>query len=116
MAKKNKSMQEAQLSVYDALDLYRKGIACGDKQDFANAALFLSESIKLDPTNKNAFTMRGIAYGVLGRYEKAIDDFSEVLRMDPNNKDAYLRRSRARLFAGDIKGAESDLARGRILK
>jgi tetratricopeptide (TPR) repeat protein len=45
----------------------------------------ISESIKLDSTNKNAYANRSIAYLNTGQYEKALNDYQSYLKYDPNN-------------------------------
>ena len=45
----------------------------------------ISESIKLDSTNKNAYANRSIAYLNTGQYEKALSDYQSYLKYDPTN-------------------------------
>jgi len=45
----------------------------------------ISESIQLDPKNKNAYANRSIAYLNTGQYEKALADYQSYLKYEPNN-------------------------------
>jgi len=45
----------------------------------------ITESVKLDSTNKNAYANRSIAYLNTGQYEKALGDYQSYLKFEPNN-------------------------------
>ncbi len=45
----------------------------------------ITESIQLDPKNKNAYANRSIAYLNTGQYEKALADYQAYLKFEPNN-------------------------------
>lgn len=49
----------------------------------------ISEALKLDPTNKNAYANRSIAYLNTGQYEKALADYQEYLKYEPNNANFW---------------------------
>ncbi|MDX1911866.1 MAG: tetratricopeptide repeat protein, partial [Saprospiraceae bacterium] len=72
----NKSKSEA---------LSNRGAAYGLSGMFEQSILDISESIALDPNNKNAYSNRSIAYLNTGQYEKALADYQSYLKFDPNN-------------------------------
>ena len=45
----------------------------------------ITESVQIDPNNKNAYANRSIAYLNTGQYEKALGDYQQYLKFDPNN-------------------------------
>lgn len=48
-----------------------------------------SEILRLDPSNAQAFMIRGVGYKAKNDGEHAVADFNNVLRLDPNNATAY---------------------------
>jgi len=69
--------------------LSNRGAAYGMVGAMEQSIRDISESIALDPTNKNAYANRSIAYLNTGQLEKALTDFQEYLKYDPNNANFW---------------------------
>src|SRR5277367_5914611 len=67
-----------------AVYLYR-GYAATSQNDWGEAVINYSKTIKLAPTNGSAFYFRGDAYFREGEYEPAISDFTSAIRLNPND-------------------------------
>ncbi|MBC7778291.1 MAG: tetratricopeptide repeat protein [Phycisphaerae bacterium] len=65
--------------------LSNRGAAYGMAQKYEESIRDITESVALDPTNKNAYANRSIAYLNTRQYEKALGDYQEYLKLDPNN-------------------------------
>ena len=57
------------------------------------AIMDISEAIRLDPKNADAFYSRGLVLHRKNEFDKAIADFTEVIRLDPKNVDAISART-----------------------
>ena len=55
----------------------------------AQAIIDISEGLKLDPTNKNGYFNRSIAYFALQQFENALNDYKEYVKYDPNNANVW---------------------------
>jgi len=77
---KNKSKAEV---------LINRGAAEGSRGNNSQAVADMSEGLKLDPTNKNGYFNRSIAYFSLQQYDKALADYDEYLKYDPNNANVW---------------------------
>jgi tetratricopeptide (TPR) repeat protein len=65
--------------------LSNRGAAFGMLNMFEQSIRDITESIELDPKNKNAYANRSIAYLNTGQLEKALADYQSYLKYDPNN-------------------------------
>lgn len=65
--------------------LSNRGAAYGMLNMYEQSVRDITESIEIDPTNKNAYANRSIAYLNTGQYEKALADYQSYLQFDPNN-------------------------------
>jgi len=61
------------------------------------------------------FAFRGNSYVAKRQYNLAIKDFDQSIRINPNNAEAVYNRSIAKRRSGDTSGADTDLARAKIL-
>ena len=61
-------------------------------------------SLRLLPTNKNAYDSRGFTYLKMGKFDAAIADYEKALALDPNLATSLYGRGLARLKKGDSKG------------
>jgi tetratricopeptide repeat protein len=57
-----------------AADFYNEGIVAATQGDFDEAIRQLTEAIRIDPKNVDAFVNRGPAFGETGDYDRAIAD------------------------------------------
>ncbi len=65
--------------------LSNRGAAYGMAGMANQSIIDISQSIELDPKNKNAYANRSIAYLNTGQYEKALGDYQAFLKFEPNN-------------------------------
>src|SRR5437667_395115 len=61
---------------------YNRGLAYAANGEFDRAIADFNETIRLDPTDPDAFISRGGAYFATGDHNRAIVNFSEALRLD----------------------------------
>src|SRR5262249_16672852 len=52
----------------------------------------LSEVVQRNPSDPQAYNMRGTVLGRAGRYQEALADFDRAIRIDPNYAQAYANR------------------------
>ncbi len=77
---KNKSKAEV---------LVNRGAAEGARNNHVQSIADITEGLKLDPTNKNGYFNRSIAYYSLQQYDNALADYKEYLKLDPNNANIW---------------------------
>ena len=69
----------------------------------------LTQAIKLDPTDADAYYYRGHAYHKKGNYDKAIADYTKSIKLNPKLADAYNSRGLAHIRKGGYDKAIKDL-------
>lgn len=82
----------------------KRAFEAGDN-DLAVACL--SEALRIDSANAEAFAFRGAAYTQKGSFDRALADSSEAIRLDPKNERWY--RFRALVYR-DQKAFDQGLA------
>lgn len=75
--------------------------------DFESAIKELTETIKLNPQDYDAYNMRAIAYSELKKLDKAIEDFAKCIELKPI-AEAYYNRGAAYFAKGSYKEAHND--------
>lgn len=75
--------------------------------DFKGAINELTETIKLNPDDYDAYNMRAIAYSELNKYDEAIKDFSKCIEIK-QIPEAYYNRGAAYFAKGEFKIALDD--------
>jgi tetratricopeptide (TPR) repeat protein len=77
--------------------------------DYDQAIAEVTEAIRLDPGNIEAYLFRGWVYTnrafsreSAADYDRAIADYNEILRIDPDNADAYYLRGSAYSWRGGL--------------
>lgn len=78
-------------------------------KDFETAIKLCEEKLNIDPTDSNAFYLRGWAKEKLGNKFEAMDDYSSSIEMDPFHNTALFCRSELKYKMGDKVGAIMDL-------
>jgi tetratricopeptide (TPR) repeat protein len=66
----------------------------------------LNEAIKIHPTYKNAYLIRGNCYNWLKQYDNAIADYTNALKIDPEYEDARKNLTITYREAGEYFGKE----------
>lgn len=90
---------------YYGLQIGKNKIVQGD---FEGAVKELTETIKLNPNDYDAYNMRAIAYSELNKLDKAIDDFTKCIELKPI-AEAYYNRGAAYFAKGQYQLALNDL-------
>jgi len=101
----------ASLKISIALDapeeLYQKGNASYQNEDYAEAVSIYEELIGMDKVSPGVFYNLGNSYFKLKKIGKAILNYERALKMDPRDKDAQINLKLARAMAVDkINAAE----------
>lgn len=52
----------------------------------------LTEAIRLEPDNRNAYLLRGGAYYNMSQYKQAVEDYSSAIRLEPKDAHTYALR------------------------
>jgi len=74
-------------------DLYAKGKAYLDAENYAEAVKYLSKAISARPTEAQYYYVRGTAHLSKEIYGEAIADFTEAIRLDPENAPYRFERA-----------------------
>lgn len=75
--------------VKDAQEFVDMGFSCFLNDDFEEALIYLDKAIELDPTNSEAYRIRGHIWAEIDKRELAIDDYSTAITYDPDNEDLF---------------------------
>lgn len=86
-----------------------KGLTLADLQDTDGAITDLSEAIRWNQRNHEAYYNRGYIYNQQQNFSAAIQDFDQTLAIQPNNPDAYFNRGIAAYHLGQLAHAQEDL-------
>jgi len=71
----------------------------------------LTAVIERNPSDPEAYNVRGSAYGRGGKYQEALRDFDKALQLRPNFYQAYANRALIHRFLGDQASALADYNR-----
>ena len=63
-----------------------------DLEKYESAIRFLTEHLKVNPTDGIAYNNRGLAYSEIGRGEDAILDFEKAMELSPWDPNPYVNR------------------------
>ena len=75
-----------------AIDWYNKGVDEIEARNYQGAIAAFSESIKLDPTDADAYYNRGYSYLVLEQFEESINDYNKAIELKSDFAYAYGNR------------------------
>ena len=85
------------------------------KYDYDRAIKDYSHAIKLRPEYWVAFNGRGLAHANRLNFELAIKDYDQSIELHPGNAKAFYHRGLAKFGLCDLDGADSDIAKARVL-
>ncbi len=60
--------------------------------DYLIAIANYSKVIEIDPNYSDAYNKRGMAQGMLGKYNNSIEDLDQAIKLNPNNAEFYNNR------------------------
>ena len=69
--------------------LINRGAAEGSRNNFQQAIADLTEGLRIDPSNKNGYFNRSIAYYTVQQYDKALADYEAYSKIDPFNANVW---------------------------
>ncbi|MFX0055563.1 MAG: tetratricopeptide repeat protein [Promethearchaeota archaeon] len=92
-----------------AHELFIKAEKLKDKGDYKKAEKLLDDSIKLDPTNNEAWLSKAAMYIVADKYNDAIEASRESIKLDDSNPRAWGALAVALGDSGKIDEAEEAL-------
>jgi len=90
ISERDKRMTEMDTSAY-----FERCITRVNKGELDGAIDDITEVIRLDENNIDAYSLRGALYDTKKQYDKVIDDFTKVIKLDENNITAYQCRGAA---------------------
>ncbi len=68
------------------------GAALAASGQFGPAIQELSKAIEIDPTNKNAYLNRSLAFFSTQQYARAVEDYTKILEIEPRNANIWYER------------------------
>lgn len=86
-----------------AQSLCSSGLKCPQE-----AIDYLTDAIRLESDNRNAYLIRGGAYYNMGQYTQAIEDYSNAIRLEPDNAHTYALRGFSYGNMGQYQSAIAD--------
>jgi tetratricopeptide (TPR) repeat protein len=95
--------REMAVEAYSALIL-------DELDEYGDVIADLTEVLRADPANANAYNNRGLAYAEIGMARHANDDYGRAIALDSGNSIILKNRAALRTEAGDADGAIADLS------
>jgi tetratricopeptide (TPR) repeat protein len=89
---------------------YRQALGLLEKGDLDSAVEGLTESLRLNPRNAEAFRARGNLALKRSKAQQAIEDFTEALKLQPGMAEVYLGRGDAYLKLRQLEQAIGDFS------
>ncbi len=90
-------------------DAYQHGEQAYRRGDHAEAVVYFTEAIALDPAHLNAYLNRAFCFVMLKQYADAIKDLTLVIEREPTHALAYTTRGSSYLRSGEPDKALADL-------
>jgi tetratricopeptide (TPR) repeat protein len=87
-----------------------QGLACEERGKHDCAVGKYDRAIRIDPTNAEAYYLRGDVQFQLGAYAKAVRDYNIALKLNAKLLPAYLSRAAAYTKLGNKEAAMADFA------
>ena len=98
-----------------AVDYLNRGHTYLDKSQWDLAIADFTQTLELDPKEKDAYWGRVAAYSNRFDHQKALSDFNKYLELDPQNRDAYYQRGKTHWRAKDLLRAIEDFNKAKTL-
>lgn len=95
-----------------ASEAVKRGEALHTDKKYDQAIAEFDAAIKLDPSNTEAYRLRGRSKREKGDLQGALRDFNKALEIEPNSSRTFLGRGLTYEKLGDSKSAISDYTRG----
>ncbi|HET7237532.1 MAG TPA: tetratricopeptide repeat protein, partial [Terrimicrobiaceae bacterium] len=92
------------------LAFFYRGVAHLARGEPLAAQADLTEGLRLDPANAQAYSERGVVRVALNDFMGALADFGEAIRIDPSFAEAYRRRGLTFMALGDHASAMAQFA------
>ncbi len=73
-----------------------------------NALADFNSAIRLDPKKNDAYTLRGIIFGLQDRYQGALEDFKTAIELNAEDAFVYVMRGYLYKQVGDLERARTD--------
>ncbi len=90
-------------------DLVSIGIEKLNEGEYISALCCFDEAIKRDPSYSEAYSYRGVVYGLIGDYDRAVEDQNEAIELDPEVSFFYSSRGGAYIHNGEYSRGMADL-------
>ncbi len=88
----------------------------GAAQTHSGLALMdFDQTLRLDPTFREAYFNRGNIYHQIGMHSRAIADYTRYVSLDPFDAEIYHKRSLAYKSLGDVESSDRDANKARLL-
>ncbi len=91
-----------------------RGTARRATGDIPNAVADFSHAVEIAPNSDNYY-QRGATYQMLADHRHAVEDFTQAIAWDPDKPQSYFARAESERALGEIKKADEDHLRGRVL-
>jgi tetratricopeptide (TPR) repeat protein len=89
----------------------RQGVEAYEAGNYQQAVTALTEAIRLNDRNPEAYQKRGLAYFNLKEYQSALEDYNRAITLNPNFSEAYVGRGFIYIVTGDHGPALQDYNR-----
>jgi tetratricopeptide (TPR) repeat protein len=87
---------------------YRQALSHAEKGEYDKAVEALTETVRLDPDNADAFRERAALLLRRSKPQQAVEDFTQALHLEPGMAAAHLGRGQAHLRLGKLEQAIGD--------
>lgn len=98
------------LTPFDADAFAGRGMSYARLGEHPKAASDFDQAIKFKPDHLTALTQRGHHFVRMQQWSAAIGDYGAALSIQKTNVEALYGRGVAKMYAGDMKGGQSDMA------
>lgn len=98
----------ADVYFYRGLSHFVKHISSGARS-LENALADFNSAVRLDPKKSDAYTLRGVVFGLQDQYKEALEDFNNAIELNADNVFAYVMRGYLYKELGEQERAKTDL-------